>query len=85
METPREIYIKCRFLDENKQPKGREYTYKTLIPVETGKHVYAMTAKGEAELVVTGEDVPAEEVTIYLDKIKPVYFNPRSAAIQREQ
>ena len=31
--------IKCRFLDKDSEPRGREYSYKTEIPVEVGQIV----------------------------------------------
>lgn len=31
--------IKCRFLDKDGEPRGREYSYKTEIPVEVGQIV----------------------------------------------
>ena len=31
--------IKCRFLSENDEPRGREYSYISEIPVEVGQYV----------------------------------------------
>ena len=48
--------IKCRFLDKDGEPRGREYSYKTEIPVEVGQIV----------------DVPEEEIATFADKVKTV-------------
>jgi hypothetical protein len=55
-EKPR--YIKCRFLDNSNNPKGREYTYGTLDNLEKGDFVETEEGK---KLIVTSLNVPSEE------------------------
>lgn len=60
------MLIKVQFLKEDK-PSGREYTYRSDVPVKVGDKVQInSSAKG----IVTEVDVPDEEVAAYADKVK---------------
>lgn len=61
--------IKCKFLMDGK-PISKEYSYLTKVPVQIGDIVQADTVHGVADLVVTGVNVPAEEVESIKDKLK---------------
>lgn len=61
--------IKCKFLDENNVPKGREYTYGCHEEIEAGEIV--TTTEGK-RLVVTSTDVPLEEAEKRGDNLKYV-------------
>lgn len=64
------MLIKCRFLDENNQPKGREYTYGSREEVAEGEIV---TTEDGKKLVVTSTDIPQEEAEKYGDKLRYVH------------
>lgn len=74
-----EILIKGRFLDENGQPKGREYTYiykRTRVVNITSAPLaafptFVQTAEGK-KLIVTQLFTPFEEVAAFADKLKYV-------------
>lgn len=61
--------IKARFLRDG-EPYGREYSYLTKEPVAVGDVVQAETQRGVADLVVTGLNVPEEEVADFKDRLK---------------
>lgn len=63
------MLVKCRFLDENNQPKGREYTYGTREKVALGEFV---TTEEGKKLIVTSTSVPDEEGEKIGDKLKYV-------------
>ena len=69
-------YVKVRFLDENGEPKGREYTYSGDESMRVGDYVYAMTMRGEQKVIITQVDVQEEEVASFIDKIKAVFGTP---------
>lgn len=62
------MYIKVKFL-KNGEPNGREYTYKSTFPVHVGQEVI-LPCGGNG--VVTGVNVPEEEVESFKDKIKEI-------------
>ena len=74
-----EILIKGRFLDENGEPKGKEYTYiykaNTTLNVTTAPIVtfpkYMQTADLK-KLIVTQLFTPFEEVAAFADRLKYV-------------
>nr|WP_304052515.1 hypothetical protein [Enterocloster clostridioformis] len=62
------MLIKVKFLKGNK-PSGREYTYRSNVPVKVGDKVQInSSAKG----IVTEVDVPEEEVAAFADKVKSI-------------
>ncbi|ENZ44529.1 hypothetical protein HMPREF1085_02353 [Enterocloster bolteae 90A9] len=62
------MLIKVQFLKEDK-PSGREYTYRSDVPVKVGDKVQInSSAKG----IVTEIDVPEEEVAAFADKVKSI-------------
>lgn len=63
--------VKCRFLKDG-EPSGREYSYLATEELAVGDAVKADTARGEADLIVTGLNVPEEEVEAFKDKLKYV-------------
>ena len=74
--------IKCRFLDKDGEPRGREYSYKTEIPVEVGQIVDVPAPRqsdADSELktksvIVSQINVPEEEIATFADKVKTVVF-----------
>lgn len=70
--------IKCKFLDKDGQPRGREYSYKTEISVEVGQLVdVPAPRRSDAEpetkaVLVTQVNVPEEEIAAFADKVKTV-------------
>lgn len=72
--------IKCRFLNENGEPQGKEYSYKTEIPVEVGQLVDVPAPRqsdADVELktktvIVSQIDVPEEEIVAFADRVKTV-------------
>ena len=72
--------IKCRFLDKDGEPRGREYSYKTEIPVEVGQIVDVPAPRqsdADSELktksvIVSQINVPEEEIATFADKVKTV-------------
>ncbi|WP_304508951.1 DUF1351 domain-containing protein [Anaerotignum sp.] len=63
------MLIKCKFLNDDGTPKGREYTYGSREEVAEGEVV---TTEEGKKLVVTSTDVPQEESEKYGDKLKYV-------------
>lgn len=61
--------IKCKFLDDNNAPKGREYTYGSHEEIEVGEIVTTIEGK---KLVVTSTDVSEEEIEKWGDSLKYV-------------
>ena len=78
--------IKCRFLDKDGEPRGREYSYKTEIPVEVGQIVDVPAPRqsdADSELktksvIVSQINVPEEEIYTVSRKVGSVFQNPRS-------
>lgn len=64
------MIVKCRFLDENNEPKGREYTYG--ISEEAVEGELVTTEEGK-RLVITSTEVPPEEAEKFGDKLKYVH------------
>lgn len=72
--------IKCRFLNENGEPKGNEYTYKTEFPVEVGQLVEVPAPRHsdvDIELkaktvIVLATDVPEKEIAAFKDRVKTI-------------
>lgn len=64
-----ELYslVKCRFLDEEGEPKGREYTYAANETFAVGEIV--CTDEGK-KIVITDTDVSQEEIRDFGDKLK---------------
>ena len=79
-----EILIKARFLDENHEPKGREYTFIYKVNrehkaiVERGSNIlmafpaYMQTIPDGKKVVVTNIFVNPEEVAAFADRLKEV-------------
>lgn len=61
------MYIKVRYLKDGVQSK-RAYTFETDIPVKIGDTV----SIGKATAVVTGVNIPEDEVAAFKDKIKKI-------------
>ncbi|MGR5607571.1 hypothetical protein [Enterocloster clostridioformis] len=62
------MLIRVQFL-KGEKPSGREYTYRSEVPVKAGDKVQInSSAKG----IVTEVDVPDEEVAAYADKVKSI-------------
>lgn len=59
--------VKCRFLDENGEPKGREYTYGAYEDLDVGQVV---VTEGEKSLVVTCVDLMPDAADGFGDKLK---------------
>lgn len=64
--------VKCRFLKDG-EPHGKEYSYLAKENFSVGDLVKTDTARGEADLVITGLNVPEEEVESFKDKLKYVW------------
>lgn len=72
--------IKCRFLDKDGQPGGREYSYKTESHVEVGqlvdvpapRHSDADTEQKTKAVIVTQVNVPETEIAPFADKVKTI-------------
>lgn len=62
------MLIKIKFI-KNEKPSGREYTYRSQIPVEVGD-LAELSSGGIG--VVTEVNVPEQEVESYKDKIKEI-------------
>ncbi|HCT63889.1 MAG TPA: hypothetical protein DIC60_01190 [Lachnospiraceae bacterium] len=79
------MIIKCRFLDNENVPKGREYTYGSHEEVAVGEIV--TTSEGK-KLVVTSDEVPQEESEKYGENLKYVAsvidIGPESITIEDE-
>lgn len=61
--------VKCKFLDENKTPKGREYTYAMETDAVVGEIVATQEGK---QLVVTATGVSEDEIVDIKGKLKYV-------------
>ena len=78
--TIQEMGGKCRFLDKDGEPRGREYSYKTEIPVEVGQIVDVPAPRqsdADSELktksvIVSQINVPEEEIATFAGKVKTV-------------
>jgi hypothetical protein len=79
------VIIKCRFLDNENVPRGREYTYGSHEEVAVGEIV--TTSEGK-KLVVTSDEVPQEEAEKYGENLKYVAsvidIGPESITIEDE-
>ncbi|MHC1722536.1 MAG: hypothetical protein AB9836_04940 [Aminipila sp.] len=65
--------IKCKFIGEDGQPKGRDYFYYCELEVETGDKVIVLNPRGqETDVIVTAVDMPLENVETFKDKVKHV-------------
>ena len=72
--------IKCRFLDKDSEPRGREYSYKTEIPVEVVQIVDVPAPRQSdtdnelktKSVIVSQINVPEEEIATFADKVKTV-------------
>ena len=62
------MYVKVKFL-KNREPHGREYTYKAASPVRVGQEVIL---PGGGNGVVTEISVPEERVESFKEKIKEI-------------
>lgn len=59
--------IKVQFI-KNGEPQGREYTYRTPVPVVVGDKVNVSMSQG----IVTAVDVPEQEIARFGDKAKEI-------------
>ena len=59
--------IKVQFI-KNGEPQGREYTYRTPVPVAVGDKVNVSMSQG----IVTAVDVPEQEIARFGDKAKEI-------------
>lgn len=86
-----EILIKCRFLDDNGQPKGREYTYvykfyneRTFDKIPPNFHLIGVPSHVQTEdgkdLVVTGVFTDPSEIAAFADRLKYVVPAPLKSA-----
>ena len=64
------MLIKVKIIDDNGQPKGRAYTYKSDIDVEVGDMVLADRAGGDKILMVTETNVPETKTDFEIKTIK---------------
>ena len=71
--------IKCRFLDENNEPRGKEYSYYSNIPVEVGQLVdvpapvhFPEDENKTKTVIVSSVDVLENEIAAFADKIKTI-------------
>ena len=64
------MLIKVKVIDDNGQPKGRGYTYKSDIDVNIGDMVVADMAGKDKILTVTEVNVPEEKVDFEIKAIK---------------
>ena len=64
------MLIKVKVIDDNGQPKGRAYTYKSDIDVEVGDMVLADMAGGDKILIVTETNVPEKKTDFEIKTIK---------------
>lgn len=64
------MLIKVDLIDDNGQPKGRRYTYKSEIDVNIGDLVVADMAGKDKILLVTEVNVPEEKVDFEIKTIK---------------
>ncbi len=64
------MLIKVKIIDDNGQPKGRAYTYKSDIDVEVGDMVLADMAGGDKILMVTEINVAEQKTDFEIKTIK---------------
>lgn len=71
--------ITCKFLDSDGNPRGREYSYYSEIPVEPGQYVDVPAApRNDAELnttkkvIVVRTNIPEKEVEAFKSQIKTI-------------
>jgi hypothetical protein len=64
------MLIKVKVIDDNGQPKGRSYTYKSEIDVNVGDMVIADMANKDKILIVTEINVPEEKTDFEIKTIK---------------
>lgn len=64
------MLIKVKVIDDNGQPKGRGYTYKSDIDVNVGDMVIADMANKDKILIVTEINVPEEKADFEIKTIK---------------
>lgn len=64
------MLIKVKVIDDNGQPKGRAYTYKSDIDVNVGDMVIADMANKDKILIVTEINVPEEKTDFEIKTIK---------------
>lgn len=64
------MLIKVKVIDDNGQPKGRAYTYKSDIDVNVGDMVIADMANKDKILIVTEINVPEEKADFEIKTIK---------------
>ncbi len=80
------MIVKCKFLDENGSPKGREYTYGIAEDAVEGEIV---TTEEGKKLVITSTDVPQEEAEKFGDKLRYVHsivdLEPQNVTIDEIQ
>lgn len=76
------MYIKCKFIDADGNPKGREYLFGMSGLVNVNSTVYTSDGK---ELIVTATDLPREFGEQYGDKLKYVTLaNPMESPLEVE-
>ena len=63
--------IKVAFI-RNNQPHGREYTYRTPVPVEIGDRVDIDGKDGISQAIVTQVNVPVREIACFGDRAKSI-------------
>lgn len=73
--------IKCRFTDHEGNPRGREYSYYSDIPVDVGMMVDVPTTPQNStemanpqtkKVIVTAVDVPESEIEAFKDCVKTI-------------
>ena len=71
--------IKCKFIDGEGNPRGREYSYYTNIPVSVGMMVdvpappQSSVEKSQTKrVIVTAVDVPEAEIEAFKDSVKTI-------------
>lgn len=62
------MIIRVRFI-KNEQPQGREYSYYANGEIAVGDRVLVGTGQ---KAVVTGVDVPEEEIELFKDRVKTI-------------
>lgn len=70
--------IKCRFLGENDEPRGGEYSYRSEIAVEVGQYVdvpaprYSGVEDKSKKVIVSAVNVPESEVAAFAGSLKTI-------------
>ena len=65
--------IKCRFLDKDSEPRGREYSYKTeILDVPAPRQSDTDNELKTKSVIVSQINVPEEEIATFADKVKTV-------------